>query len=204
MHRLHQQTTLAGRFRRVVLVIAVAVCSIAAESLGTEAFADGTVAVRSDIVAVEVQTSATSYRAGQPIMVRVGLKNVSTVAYLFSIGAPWTKTILVLTSTSGQPVPPARGRDPQPIVGSMLNAPAKVDPGQVFWLTWMDEDFSDLSHWGYTDLKPGTYSIRAVPATGGEVYQEFPAGTAHPAVQGKFASDERTVNSNQVTIQVSP
>jgi hypothetical protein len=78
-----------------------------------------------------------------------------------------------------------------------------VQPGQIMWLSWNLDDWSDISRWGFS-LRPGSYTILAIPIVSGELPN--PDTQAHFAVsaQGKFVTDGKTINSNRVTIQVTP
>jgi hypothetical protein len=159
---------------------------------------------RNDIAAVNIETSATTYTSRQPILLRIGIKNVSPQTYAFLYGAPWRRAVLVVKDAAGRDVAPMSSRDVTDYESAQGHAAYPTQPGQTLWLAWDLSEWSDISHWGF-ELKPGTYTIFAIPMVAGQlpVSTMSPKLSALPA-QGKFATDQKTVNSNSVTIQVSP
>jgi len=161
--------------------------------------------IRNDIASINIQTSAATYSAGQPVLIRVGIKNISPQTYAFNNGAPWGNALLVIKNAAGNPVSPVNARDTTGPFRADGYLPRVVQPGQTMWLSWESNDWSDISHWGFK-LGPGTYTISAIPLVAGVIPPTQTHQTTHSyaAPQGKFVTDLTTVNSNTVTVQITP
>lgn len=122
--------------------------------------------IRNDIAAINLQTSAPSYSIGQAVLIRVGIKNISTEAYAFNNGSPWLIAVLLVKDEAGNRVAPVAERDSTSPFSAQGYSPRVVQPGQTMWLFWESNDWSEISHWGFK-LGPGTYTISAIPCVAG-------------------------------------
>jgi hypothetical protein len=161
-------------------------------------------AVRNDIAAIDIQASSSIYGPGQPVLLRIGVKNMSPQPYAFFFGAPWIETTLVVKDSSGRSIPPMHSVDTADYKNAQGHAAHVVSPGDTMWLAWNLSEWSDISHWGFK-LAPGSYAISAIPMIAGQLPDPTsrygPAGL--PPAQGKFVTDLKTPNSNTVIIQIT-
>ena len=184
----------------VALLLPLCFSSLASADSGQSSWT-----ARNDTAAINIQTASPSYKFGQPVMLRVGIKNVSPQTCAFFNGAPWRKAILVVKDAAGQAVAPIDPRDVTDYKSSQGHAGRIVQPGATAWLSWNDSEWSDISHWGYT-LNAGTYTISAIPTVSGQLppATDQPGHAGGAPAQGKFVTDLKTVNSNTITIQIMP
>ena len=149
---------------------------------------------RNDIVGVEIQSSSATYKVGEPVLLRIGLKNLSAANYLFCRdGPPWREENLV----AGQVVTGERDtRNYKTIVPCI-----KVSPGQIHWLNFGGTEWTDIGYWSI-HLGPGTYRLQGIPFVAGELYQSTFSRDITAAGAGKFVTDFRTPNSNTLTITI--
>jgi hypothetical protein len=191
-------------FRRDVGVTAaycVAIASLALAYAPQFAMAATTFAQRNDLITVVLQSSAPTYRVGQPVLVRVGLKNLTGQTYLLYDGPPWRMVNLVATDSKNEVLTGERDTTTYRTITPMV----AVQPGQTHWLGFEgnENQWSDLEqHWSLK-LGPGEYHIQAIPFAGGEVYQGLPARGAAPPAVGAFITGGKTINSNTLTIQIT-
>jgi len=153
---------------------------------------------RNDVVSVVLQLDRANYNVGDPIKLRVGMKNTSgSVIEVFN-GSPWVEAAIVVRGADDNVISPSGAPDFVTYHGLQGGGARKILPGQTLTFDWQLSEWADVSHWGYKLDKPGKYSISAIPAANGYII----AGS--DAIQSRFYSDRKTVNSNRVEFSISP
>jgi hypothetical protein len=97
------------------------------------------------------------YAVGEPILVRLGFKNMSShVIDIRSGSPPWQESKLSITGPDGRPVPQGLleigGDDGS---GRLFS----ISPGATQFIGWDKQDWYPLDHWSYHLTNPGTYRI---------------------------------------------
>ena len=136
-------------------------------------------------ISLVIQSEKSSYHAGDPVVIRVGLTNTSATPITVDEETPWSGSVLLITDENGAPIATATHKD------SATPAPAQaisIDPKQTVWLSWNAKDYWSLDHWGYVLDKPGTYTIIGLPSVVGP----------------NLTVDGSTLRSNTVTIKIEP
>lgn len=137
-----------------------------------------------DILLV-IQTDRTTYHVGDPIMLRIGLKNTLSDTAVIVNRSPWQASNLLIWSESGQRVKPVAPKDHNTYSHIVRFG---INPGETVMLDWLGKEWVGLDHWGYSLTRTGTYTIVGMPYLR-EPYME---------------PDDTTVRSNKVQIEILP
>ncbi len=126
---------------------------------------------------VVLRSDHSTYRSGDKIRLAVALRNNGSKEVDFVVSAPWHLVDLVITDAQQRRVTPDRGINSvdYPSTHGFI-----LGPGKTVDIGWLGSTWIDLSNWGYSELKPGRYTIRAIPMTAGNFKPDFktPRSTA--------------------------
>jgi hypothetical protein len=149
---------------------------------------------------LQVETDKATYRLGEPVQVRITIRNDSATEYDVLAVAPWVLSdLVVFDATTGQKVS-ASITPTHPGFASRVSA-WDLTPGKsviteyrtlgdlTMWHKW-----SPIAFWGYGLSVPGSYTIGAVPALDTSLLTN---------AQLHFIPNGAPVASNWVTIQVT-
>jgi hypothetical protein len=136
---------------------------------------------RAGVFGLRIESNKTAYRLGEPIRLRVTLRN-NTDEHLAVIGAPPAGLCdLRILDGRGRPLPRVGARQtklPRDGVGA-IDFPARKS--MVLW--WADpakhlaiEQWVDVASWGYDIDRPGSYTITAFPTLDAFVRSEQNSG----------------------------
>jgi hypothetical protein len=135
-------------------------------------------------VRLDIAADRATYRAGDPVSVRLQVLNTAGVPITFLRYPPWAEVRLTVTDGTGRIVP--RAKSPAPIY--MVSARKVTLPaGATRVSTWNNQEWFSLRMWGYVLPGPGRYTIVGAPDL---------------SIVG--ASLDTTSRSNPVTITVTP
>lgn len=137
-------------------------------------------------VHVRIETDRQTYRAGDSIMVRLTLRNVSSRAIRFVNDAPSNQVRLVVRSTAGQKIDSISSRPGQH--SPLSTRSIRLNAGEEMTLQYDGHTWMNLRDWGYDLRMPGRYTLVGIPIVGGlELKPEI-----------------KTVRSNEATFTIEP
>jgi hypothetical protein len=113
------------------------------------------------VARITLEASQVRYTHGQPVLLRVGLINISADPFSYLTRAPWYDATITVTDTDGRVIEPTDSvewRDFSMPVFEQLLPSAKVVLHDPMGNTWIN-----LAKWGYSDLADGTYTITGAP-----------------------------------------
>jgi hypothetical protein len=156
------------------------------------------VRVNSSAIVIALQTNHAHYVAGEPILLRASMTNVTSAAYAVFRDVVWNMVPITVRDPAGHLITPTR----KPDFHSYHHMPIAVDlpAGQTDDLLGPDHGiWADLTHWGYDPLKPGTYTITG-SLRAGVMQADAPKG----AVSDTFVTsgDQGNARTSSVTITV--
>jgi hypothetical protein len=133
---------------------------------------------------VRIGADKATYRPGEPIKVRLTLRNVSAEAVRFGVDVPREYVNLRVTDSDGRELVKDKKLFRQ-LSTSSKGRERTLKGGGELVLKWEDNEWMSLQDWGYRISKPGRYTITGAPYVHGD----------------KLALDKST-RSNEVTITV--
>lgn len=134
-------------------------------------------------LAVEIESDKSAYQVGEPIKIRISIKNTSAEDYSLSAVPPWAFCSLTVLDANNQPVPNSGLR-----FGWRITTPGKTYRSRSTQAVGFDDPYSNsqrfvywapLSIWGYSLNKAGAYTIiatakfTATMAVGPQSFQQF-------------------------------
>lgn len=105
------------------------------------------------------------YAVGEPILVRLGLKNGSSCSIDLFYDTPWDDFSMSIVGPDGQAVAPGLaylGGSPSTL------RPYSIAPGDVHFDGAYGQEWFPLDHWSYTLTAPGRYRITVRARARGE------------------------------------
>jgi|GEM_PF-4163761 len=156
--------------------------------------------VTPNLIRLSMKTNAQVYRLGEPIKVRIEIRNISPYDLLIFGGSPWFRAALRVTDAAGKAVPQSHIH-----VGDNFHYLDNWDlaPGTSTVLQWKGQEWSDIGNFGFELTTPGEFAISAVPIVGGR-YPGSHDSSGNPVVgPNRFAADESSGRSNVVHIRIA-
>jgi hypothetical protein len=114
-----------------------------------------------DFVSLIVESDAAIYSPGTRPRIQISIRNTSATRIGIAACDPWNLTDVVVTDSQGSRVPRSANR----VIGNCATGFIGLDPGEQLMLQGHTDDWkgsshwSDLSKWGYVNLKPGKYTL---------------------------------------------
>jgi hypothetical protein len=133
---------------------------------------------------VRIGADRATYRVGEPIKVRLTLRNISAEAVWFGMGVPREYVNLRVTDSDGRELVKDKKLFRQLLMTSR-GGERELKGGGELVLKWEDDEWMNLQDWGYRISKPGRYTI-----------------TGAPYVHGDKLVLDKSTRSNEVTIPV--
>jgi hypothetical protein len=156
-------------YGRAVVFATVASSSLFATAIGAPE--SDSMPVRSGVIRIELESSKPSYQAGEPILIRVLMTNLTSEAYNAIWSAPWELCTLIVLNSARQPVPSTHY--PWGTRRSMADVyqfpPHATVPARYgSWYAGLPDshrafEWTDIGKWGYHLSEPGTYTLIALP-----------------------------------------
>jgi hypothetical protein len=153
-----------------------------------------------NLIRLTMETNAQVYRLGEPIKVRIKIRNTSRYDLLIFGGSPWFEAALRVTDAAGTAVPQSHNH-----VDDNFHYLNNWDlaPGTSIVLQWKGQEWSDIRNFGFELTTPGDFAISAVPIVGGR-YPESLDSSDNPVVgPNRFAAGELSGRSNVVHIRIA-
>lgn len=188
----HDKTTAAA-----LALVAVFLSPSAASAVGTPTtniVRPGTVPV-AHLLGLRLSSLKRSFVEGEPILLKVEVENDSAETLLVQKVVAWKATSLIVLRDGMDLVKPISPAAP---IGWKFPGVARLQPGDSYTYQWIAPgtpqtvtDYSPLTYWGYPSLRPGHYTVIAVPGI---------LGGLRPL--RKFQEDPKT-QSNRVEITIT-
>lgn len=137
----------------------------------------------SGIIAL-VSSSKRTYGVGEPIMLRVALRNTGDRPYTRPWIEPWFIIRLVIIDENGARTEAIGHESHSDQTHESINHPGAIKPGESMELGWEAKTEFPLSFWDVT-LPRGKYTIQAVPE-----------------VENAYSTVDHSIRSNSLTIRV--
>ena len=132
-------------------------------------------------VRAHIEVKKQTVRVGNPAMVRVTLRNVSSEPVAFTYLSAARQVGLRVLDATRTAIKPTGWRQP-----SLAVAKVRLDPGKELILrNSQGKEWVSLEEWGYDLRTPGSYSIVGIPM-----------------ISGPGVTPDRTVRSNQAWLLV--
>jgi hypothetical protein len=96
------------------------------------------------------------YAVGEPIFVRVGLKNTSSHRIDLYYDLPWHDCAMSVVGPDGRAVVPGLV---DISAGPSSLRPYSIEPGATHIITWYQQEWYPLEHWSYNLSVPGRYRV---------------------------------------------
>lgn len=159
----------------------------------SSALAQATTSVATDapvLPSLQLRLSASrqQFHAGQPILLKVELENLTSEQFSVLQLTPWDASTLVVLKNGTVPVIPSNPLAPY---HRKFPTDQPVRPGASYVYAWKDV-LNPLAFWGYDLLPPGRYVIYAQPKIVGGIQRN------------KWYFADKRLRSNAVTIEVLP
>ena len=108
---------------------------------------------------------------------------------------------LVITDEAGKQVQATGAVDNRDYRTLQGHAGWDLRPMELVTFSWEGDEWINLSEWGYSLLRPGTYTIEAIPMLGGN-YPVRQIDSTVPEHRTNFKSDGKTIQSNKIEIRI--
>jgi hypothetical protein len=122
---------------------------------------------------LRIQLSASNFRAGDPIPIRLTLVNQSPDSQYVASLPPQALVKLYVYNNSGDEVRPI----PRTINTMIMRPPRAVPPGGKLTLRSREGEWLDLRDWGYDIRVPGKYTITTSPRSADGLRTDVAGGT---------------------------
>lgn len=136
-------------------------------------------------VHLKIETDQQAYTTGEPIALRLTLRNVSAAPVRFVSDPPVVQAHLRVYDAAGREVAPTSSHIAQDLPS---RRPLILGPGDAVTLKWQGREWLNLRDWGYDLREPGRYTIVGIPAVVGP----------------RLTPDYNTVRSNRATLTIEP
>jgi hypothetical protein len=156
--------------------------------------------VTPNLVRLSMETNGQVYRLGEPIKVRIKIRNTSPYDLLIFGGSPWFEAALRVTDATSKAVPQSHNH-----VDDNFHYLSNwhLAPGTSIALQWKGQEWFDIRNFGFELATPGDFAISAVPTVGGR-YPISHGSSDNPVVgPNRFAADEFSGRSNIVHIRIA-
>jgi hypothetical protein len=136
-------------------------------------------------LAVSIEASRALYKTGEPVQVRVTLRNPTSQTISFYNQPPAQAVSLRIIDPSGRQVKPV-GSPTQFMFGSTHMI--RLKPGQEVTLIYRGKEWSDLREWGYDLQALGRYRMAGSSRAGGR--DPAPGGEAPSKAETTFTIEK--------------
>jgi hypothetical protein len=121
----------------------------------------------SSTVRAVLETQSRRIHFGSPLLVRVGIRNDSTLPLSVCRCTPWGGVTVHITLAKYGPIEATKPVDNRPLLRTITRiAVPVVGPGKTWFFSFEGIEWWDIDHWGFEIARPGRYTITATTQAG--------------------------------------